>query len=1159
MGTCFVALIDVLDAHSGDVLFFGGDALFVVFRSAGHQARAVAAGRALQATVRGLGPITTPLGTIRVGMTMGIATGTADLVIGDGPQRPWFVTGEVIDRALRLEAAAESGQLLVDDATANGAIADGAAHRDLRQLGEDRWRVSTTRLGAAHLDPKSLSVALAGRGDLPAGLVCSERPELHLPARLRGPLQAGEAHLDHRHASVAFAKVRGGADILSKAATLIGTAAEDYGVTWNETDCTQGGGMIVLASGVPVRGNDDELRLAAVARRIVDSDLAPHVSVGLHRGTVFIGAVGAASRAAFAVTGLTTVTAARLSGRAEPGTALASDDLVAHLRGQYATGASQDLRVKGRRAAVTVRALGSRTVTTRQPSEVDIVGRTTELAHLRQMIDRYAGGGGSVTELVGPPGMGKSALLDWVRATVDDRLEVIGDVEHRVVPFGALGPFLQQALSETLSSPDAGDVLFPILGPVIGVPLEATRESLAVEENSVLAVRTTLLVNLLSTRPAVLLVEDGHWLDPSSAVLLNRLLDRLAEAGWLVVISRRDDAPALSEHASVLVLEPLSDADVATLAMAVDPERALSDAALRSIVSGAHGNPLYAQQLAASASVLGDSALAESAERVIGSRIDRLSLTDRRDLRRASALGNPVDLDLLAEVAGIERDWTELRDFVDVRGGTLRFVQDLFRLAAYEGLRYTERQQLHRSAATTLEQRGDAPVAVLAEHWRRAADPDQTLLWAGKAAETAAEQAAWDDEARWRAIAVDAARAGHVAADERARLLDVLGGCYERIGEPDRATTSLEAAAALLPAEARTPIKIQLAWLSFRQDQLDRARRQVAAALSRTVDPGNRAELLVLRSAIRADVGDRKRSDDDARTAIELATQSGRSDAHAAAAMQLALNADDADDDGARALIDVAIPLLYGAGRIRDIALLQLNHGISQMIRGAWVEALAAFDAAMGGFLQCGYLIGLIATDINRGGLVLEQGDPAASLQMYATAVRRAKATGQHRLARFASGSAFRARGWQGEVDQAIDGLTEDIAWLNERGHVAEALDLDCYLLEVLVLAGRFGEARAMAVDLEPRLADREGEVVVLTVRRLAAMAAHFEGAPEALTQLAEVLGDARRSGASIEIARCLAAQQELGVAEPDATAEIARHCEELGVTWLPPSTFAIA
>jgi hypothetical protein len=204
-------------------------------------------------------------------------------------------------------------------------------------------------------------------------------------------------------------------------------------------------------------------------------------------------------------------------------------------------------------------------------------------------------------------------------------------------------------------------------------------------------------------------------------------------------------------------------------------------------------------------------------------------------------------------------------------------------------------------------------------------------------------------------------------------------------------------------------------------------------------------------------------------------------------------------------------------------------------------------------------VLGLLSTDANRGGLLLEQGRPTAARELFEDVERRAYAAGNPRKALFATASAHRARAWTGETEPAIAGLAECIQAYRDAGLAAEADGFGAYLVEALVLAGRFGEAIEQADVVLPRLsAWSSEEVIVLSTRRLAAVARYLTGDRGALDELGEVLAEARAAGWGIEVARCL---QALELCSPSVEAawadEREERCRELGVAWLPPVTFA--
>ena len=276
--------------------------------------------------------------------------------------------------------------------------------------------------------------------------------------------------------------------------------------------------------------------------------------------------------------------------------------------------------------------------------------------------------------------------------------------------------------------------------------------------------------------------------------------------------------------------------------------------------------------------------------------------------------------------------------------------------------------------------------------------------------------------------------------------------------------------------------------------------------------------------------------------------------------MQLAFNADVTDDADAEELHAAAVPLLERAGRRRDVAILQLNRGVTHMVRGRWPAALAMFDLAADGFRRCGFVLGSLSTDANRGGLLLEQGHPARG----GRAVRRRGSPGLRRrehpqgAVREGVGPPRTGLG-RARPTGAIEGSSSASRRTATSVWHSEADGLDAYLVEVLVLdralPGGEGARRQRCCPAWP---PRSSEVVVLTTRRLAAVAKHFLGDPVALDELRHVLDAARADDCAIEIARCLQALELCSPTIDEAWAqEREERCRELGVTWMPPVTFA--
>ena len=147
------------------------------------------------------------------------------------------------------------------------------------------------------------------------------------------------------------------------------------------------------------------------------------------------------------------------------------------------------------------------------------------------------------------------------------------------------------------------------------------------------AARAELVHRVLREPPGLFVVDDVHWLDPATVELLAVLIEPLADDGWLVVVVRRPDAPP-RHRGSCRWRCDRSPTTSRTARGMVIRSVALSDARIEAIVRRAGGNPLFAAQLARSPLGPGDVGLPESAERVVGARLDLLPAALRTRLRR---------------------------------------------------------------------------------------------------------------------------------------------------------------------------------------------------------------------------------------------------------------------------------------------------------------------------------------------------------------------------------------------------------------------------------------------------------------------------------------------------------------------------------------------
>jgi DNA-binding CsgD family transcriptional regulator len=331
-------------------------------------------------------------------------------------------------------------------------------------------------------------------------------------------------------------------------------------------------------------------------------------------------------------------------------------------------------------------------------------GRHRECDLLDRFIEAVRVGEGRALVVRGEPGVGKTALLDYVAeqalgcrvaraAGVQSETELAYAGVHQLC-----APMLDRL--QRLPGPQRA-ALRTAFGLGRGLPPDRFLVGLAV---------LSLLSDAAEEHPLVCLVDDAQWLDRASAQVLGFVARRLvAESVGLVFAARvpSDDVAGLPE----LVVEGLPEADARTLLDAV--LTGSLDARVRDrIVAETRGNPLALLELPRGltpAELAGGFALpsavplSASIEASFRRRLDALPADTRRLLQLAAAelVGDPVLVWRAAERLGIPAQAATPAaeaDLLEV-GARVRFRHPLVRSAAYRSASLQERQDVHRALA----------------------------------------------------------------------------------------------------------------------------------------------------------------------------------------------------------------------------------------------------------------------------------------------------------------------------------------------------------------------------------------------------------------------------------------------------------------------------
>ncbi|HXK24313.1 MAG TPA: AAA family ATPase [Myxococcota bacterium] len=209
--------------------------------------------------------------------------------------------------------------------------------------------------------------------------------------------------------------------------------------------------------------------------------------------------------------------------------------------------------VQGRLAAATA---ASRRLT-------PLIGRERERQLLIAQWERAREGEGQLVLLTGEPGIGKSRLAQTLREHLagvpHTWIECQGSVYHQQTPFYPVVEMLKQALDRPTAAAARGplDALeqsfdlagiarataVPLVAPLLGLPVPDRYAPLGLspeaERKQLLATLATWLVGLARIQPVVAVVEDLHWVDPSTLELHAMLAERGAAAPLLLLYTAR--------------------------------------------------------------------------------------------------------------------------------------------------------------------------------------------------------------------------------------------------------------------------------------------------------------------------------------------------------------------------------------------------------------------------------------------------------------------------------------------------------------------------------------------------------------------------------------------------------------------------------------------
>jgi tetratricopeptide (TPR) repeat protein/predicted Ser/Thr protein kinase len=458
-----------------------------------------------------------------------------------------------------------------------------------------------------------------------------------------------------------------------------------------------------------------------------------------------------------------------------------------------------------------------------------LVGRSAELSAMRAAWDRACAGRRQLVLVGGEPGIGKTRFVaEFARTVADGGITLLGRSDQEaLVPYQPFVEALEWYARECplgLLEAQLGNVdgirelahLVPALRRRAILPSDQVESSPEGQRYRLFEAAAALLSAIAQSRPLLIVLEDLHWADRPTLLMLRHLVRSSHEAPLCLVATYRETELGRTHPLAEILADLRRDEGVHRIGLRGLDEghveelitywigRNSPSPLTRAVAENTEGNPFFIGEVLRHLSETGaltrfdqpqgpaggkELGVPEGVREVIGRRLARLSEPCNRVLGLAAVVGREFNLPVLQALSDLPED--RLLDVLDealaarlvqeVAGvaGRYTFTHALVRETLYAEPTTARRARLHRQVAETIERLappGEEPLADLAYHYSQAAsaaDAERAITYAVRAAERAAAAFALEEAARFYNLALQALDLRPSDAAARERRLDL--------------------------------------------------------------------------------------------------------------------------------------------------------------------------------------------------------------------------------------------------------------------------------------------------------------------------------------------------------------------------------------------------